>query len=132
MHNKPSSKGGSGVDVNTSGRMKSNAGVLPPSSSTLNNESLPSLAGNCSNDGGGSDSLYPDSVSGPKYDLRVIQKHPENSVEALKQEKGQLRTVNKELKKDQIRKISERFALFLCTLALCYEPVSTSVVMRDC
>jgi hypothetical protein len=66
MHNKyvssPSSKGGSGVGVNTIGRMQSNNGAFPSSSSAPTNKSVPSLARNCNNQGG-SDLLYPDSVS---------------------------------------------------------------------
>ncbi|XP_004497021.1 zinc finger CCCH domain-containing protein 15 isoform X2 [Cicer arietinum] len=115
MHNKdvcsPSSKGGFGV--NTAGHMQSNAGALASLYSALTNENHPSLSGNCSN--GGGVSLYQYSDSGTEYDSCVIQKHQDmvnrhsmclsrlvetsKEVEALQQENGQLRALNKELQK---------------------------------
>ncbi|CAI8605004.1 unnamed protein product [Vicia faba] len=112
MHNKdvcsPSSQSGFGVHLN------SNAGAFASLYSVLTNE----LSGNCSNGGGASASLYPYSDSGTDYDscVNVIQKHQDmvnrhsmclsrlvetsKEVEALQQENGQLRAVNKELQKN--------------------------------
>ncbi|KAI5401348.1 hypothetical protein KIW84_065991, partial [Lathyrus oleraceus] len=115
MHNKdvcsPSSQSGFGVRLNAAGHMQSNAGAFASLYSALTNE----LSGNCSNGGGGL--LYPYSDSGADYDSScVIQKHQDmvnrhsmclsrlvetsKEVEALQQENGQLRAVNKELQKN--------------------------------
>lgn len=118
MHNKdvcsPSSKSGYGIGVNNAGHMQSNAGVFASLYSALSNDLPSSLAGNSSN--GGGFSLYPYSDLGTEYDSCVIQKHQDmvnrhsmflsrllessKEVEALQQENGQLRAVNKELQKN--------------------------------
>lgn len=115
MHNNdacsPSSNGGFGAS--TAGQMQSNGSAFASLYSALVNENLPSLSGNCSN--GGGVSLYPYSDSATQYDSCVIQKHQDmvnrhsmclnrlvetsKEVEALRQENGQLRAVNKELQK---------------------------------
>ncbi|KAK7280413.1 hypothetical protein RJT34_25477 [Clitoria ternatea] len=114
MHNKdscsPSSNGGFGATAVN--QMPSNGGVFGSLYSALSNE-IPSLSANCGGVGGGG-SLYQYSDS-TQYDSCVIQKHQDmvnrhsmclsrlvetsKEVEALRQENGQLRALNKELQK---------------------------------
>ncbi|XP_027367370.1 zinc finger CCCH domain-containing protein 15 [Abrus precatorius] len=114
MHNKdacsPSSNGGFGATA--ASQMPSNGNAYSSLYAALSNENIPSFSANCSN--GGGVSLYPYSDS-TQYDSCVIQKHQDmvnrhsmclsrlvetsKEVEALRQENGQLRAVNKELQK---------------------------------